>query len=202
MSDVDWDAIFDLQHERPRGATPQELESFDAEVFGMLSIRELAEASIESVKDSERIYALRDSSPQLRLLALTSPAKSWALPQGRLPRSFLSLLHWSDGPIVGHDELFLQVMSSGGACGVREMMLAYHFPKYAPGLVPFAMDGMSNFAAFDMRSAPANGEYPIVVFHAGSLGVEEETVLVAKSFTEFCRSSRAVESYLFGGDDE
>ncbi|AFZ67717.1 SMI1/KNR4 family protein [Deinococcus peraridilitoris] len=196
MSDADWDQLFDEQHERPPGATPAQLEQLNVNLFRPFSTRELAEANIVTVMDAQHIAALKDDAPQLLATAQRSPAHSWVLPKRQLPITFLDLLRWSDGPIVAHKKLFLQFFTTSGINGIREMLLAYHFPKYLPGFVPFALDGCGNFAAFDMRGAPANGEYPIVAMSSGNL-FEDDAVVVADNFVEFCYGSRSLESYLF-----
>lgn len=120
----------------------------------------------------------------------------WILPQLPLPEEFLSFLGWCDGgwTRTGDREFgFFGLDDPRG--GIREMTLAYQFPHYMPGALPFALNGCGCFYIFDMRHPSQNGHYPILASHSGNLGWnEDECWHVADSFQHACEGSVNIEA--------
>ncbi|MDF9844489.1 MULTISPECIES: SMI1/KNR4 family protein [unclassified Paenibacillus] len=185
---MNWSNLFSSSYQKQPGLSAAELESFTAGWHQPLTESEL----------SEIVSRQRNPFPAAHpLYAQYTPfdPELWSIPQHPLPASYLDFLRYSDGGEFGNGDRYFQFFSAGE---LRSMMLAYEFPEYMPGAVPFAMDGSGNHYIWDMRS-PANseGEYPVLVSHSGSLGYED-SIVIAQSFLELCSGTTAVDDELNG----
>ena len=75
------------------------------------------------------------------------------------------------------------------------MMLAYLFPQFMPGAVPFALNGGGLFYMFDMRNPAADSEYPIICCPAGCLDFHD-AIVIAESFLSACMGEENIEDLL------
>ncbi len=172
---MNWASIFERVFSMNEGATEEQLCQW-AEDWN----RALSEEEIKLVHDQQR-------NP----FPLTSPlyeqyqpldATHWSFPQKPLPDSYLDLLRWSTRGEYQTGERSFQFFSIDE---LREMNLVYEFPHYMPGALSFAMDGGGYHYVFDMRQAPVNGEYPILLADSGNLNYED-ALHAADSLVELC----------------
>jgi hypothetical protein len=160
---VDWSSVFEYQDRRP-GVTQRRLADFMAEVCQPPTEQEIADVAAQQRNMVAPGGPVRGSYRPI-------DASRWQLPHRPLPPSYLALLAWSGSGDFGNGERWLQLFPTDGPSGVRAMTLAYHLPEYMPAALPFAFNGGGVFYLFDMREpANADGEYPVVAAHAGSLG--------------------------------
>ena len=184
MQDIQWEACFQEQIHKRKGANNTSIKRFVASVLMPLSTSDL---------DSCR----HDSSVKAKIIKrppkLSSPEdpERWIIPSGPLPPAYLSFLRWSNGGEFRNGDRLLQFFGTSGDNGVREMMLAYRVPYWAPGLLPFAFDGGGVFYAFDMRYRPHKGEYQIVTAESGYAHTPFD---LEATFIEACRSEVSIES--------
>ena len=184
---VQWPSEFEIGHPVP-GATLDELAQFQKLLFEPLSAEEISKVNASQ------------SNPFVKTSALYKAwqpfdASSWKIPAGDLPEEYLSFLRYSNGGEFGSGGRWFQFFPLDDSnMGVRAMLLAYHIPQYWPNAIPFALDGNGWFYAFDMRSEPIDGSYPIYCSHAGNLGwSEDESALVASTFIGACRGTTDIQ---------
>ncbi|WP_334077144.1 SMI1/KNR4 family protein [Paenibacillus sanfengchensis] len=166
---MDWKSIFEVCYTKRPGLREDQLEEFLSRWHAPLTELEISE------------YGPADS-------------KLWRIPAKPLPASYTSFLRFSDGGEFANGERYFQFF---GSAEIRSMLLAYEFPQYMPGAVPFAMDGNGNHYVWDMRADPHDQEYPILIASSGNLGFAD-TVTIAQTFAELCRGTTAAEDLLFG----
>lgn len=167
MRETNWNNVFEEKIERRRGLSEAGIARFVATVM-------------QPISDEEVKYRLGDN------------ASRWKLPEGPLPRSYLSFLRWSDGGEFRNGNRLIQFFPAlDRSDGVRIMMLLYAVPEYLPGLLPFASNGGGVFYAFDMRMRPAaNGEYPIV---AAECGHAHTPFFLTSSFRKTCGARTSID---------
>jgi len=189
---MNWSNLFEQQHSQP-GATDEQLRAFKESVLLPLTVEEIAEINSRQRNPFPRTDPLH---PAYRPF---DPA-IWVLPAGDLPETYLSLLRWANGGQFGNGERWFQFFPTiDPGQGVRAMLLAYQFPQYMPGVMPFALDGCGNFYLFDMRTKPVLGEYPILTAHAGSMSWSEGSWLrIADTFVEVCEGKVSLEVLRYG----
>lgn len=173
---IDWSSVFADAYPEP-GASEEDLAAALADLRRLLSDEEADEIARSLTnpfpKSDPLHFSWRPFDP-----------RRWTLPSGPLPRSYLSLLRWSNGGAFSNgDRNFDPFLPCDR---LREYLLCYHVPQYMPLALPFALDGGGNFYLFDMRQNPVEGEYPVLYVGAGNLDYED-AVLVASSFVEACR---------------
>ena len=111
----------------------------------------------------------------------------WKLPTQSPPEPYLSFLRYSNGgSFRTGGRWFDPVLKS---FQVREYLLAYHIPEHLPQTLPFAFDGSGTFYLFDMRRPAIDGEFPILLVHAGNLDFDD-ALLVGETFVEACSNRR------------
>ncbi|MCR8842444.1 SMI1/KNR4 family protein [Paenibacillus sp. SC116] len=184
---MNWESIFKECYQKLPGLKERELEFFINHWHQPLSQQE-----IEEISGRQR-NPFPKSDPLYKLYQPFDPAK-WIIPNKRLPAAYLDFLRYSDGGEFGNGERHFQFFS---ADELRAMMLAYEFPQYMPGAVPFAMDGCGHHYAWDMRIDREDDEYPILVTHSGNLGYED-AAQIAETFMELCLGTISVEDFLYG----
>jgi hypothetical protein len=166
-----WPEIFDEFNSQPAASENQ--------------VRQLHESMVMPLTDQE----IAELEAQHRQFKFKYDIRAWVFPAGPLPPSYLSLLGFSNG---GN-------FRNGGRClhplfatdEVRGYLLGYNLPEHIPHTFPFAMDGSGVIYLFDMRQPPVDGEYPVLVSHAGSLSYGC-CGKVADSFLECCRGTEEV----------
>jgi hypothetical protein len=170
-SEIEWASVFEHVLEQPNGADDSVIAEFLATVQQPLTDKELA--------------WLRDVQPQ-------PEPERWKIPDEPLPASYLNFLRWSNGGKYRNgDRLFQFFPALHENDSVRVTMLAYGFPYYKPGILPFAASEGCVYA-FDMRLKPrANGEFPIVATEYG--GLRGVVFPLAETFLDACRDPRSVE---------
>jgi hypothetical protein len=183
---TDWAALFDAS-EPAQGATEEEISRFLATVGGPLST-----AEVERISRQENPFP---ADHPLHDAYQPPDPETWSLPTRPLPESYLSLLRWSNGGWARSGERELAFFPAGDPeSGVRAMALDYEIPAYMPGALPIAFDGSGTFYLLDMREDAAEGEYPVVGAHAGSLGWgPEEQVLLGFTLEQACAGRAKVE---------
>ena len=172
---VQWKAVFDELHP-VTGATQDELDAFVASVSVPLTAGEIDE-----------VHANQSNpfSPSDPLFSSWRPidARRWRLPDYSLPPSYLEFLRFSNGGSFRIGDRWFDPFFT--TMELRRYMLAYQVPEYLPGVIPFAFDGGGTFYAFDMRSPPVDGEFPVLMAHAGALFFDDCRAAGA-SFLEAC----------------
>lgn len=167
MGSINWDKVFKKKIERRPGLSATQISKFVKTVQQPLTAAEL---KLPEVGDN---------------------ARRWKLPEGVLPRTYLSFLKWSDGGEFRNGNRLMQFFPAlDPEHGVRIMMLLYLVPERSPGLLPFAFDGGGTFFAFDMRMRPTNGEYAIV---AAECGHAHTPLRLASTFLEACQSRQSID---------
>lgn len=163
-----WPQIFEEIQSQP-GASESQVRQLQDSVAIPLTDREIAELEA-----------------QHRKFKFSYDVRSWVFPAGPLPLAYLSLLGFSNGGCFRNGSRFLHPLFATD--DVRGYLLGYNLPEDMPRAFPFAMDGSGVFFLFDMRRPPIDGEYPILVSHAGSLSYGC-CGKVADSFLECCRGT-------------
>lgn len=171
---IDWISIFD-ETQIARGASESEVASLARDFSRPLSEKEIVEIRADLLKTKTDIQ-------------LYDPAK-WFLPSKPLPESFLNFLTWNNGGWCRTGEREFGFLSTPD---LRDYTLAYMFPSFMPGAIPFALNGGGIFYVFDMREESRNGEYPILTAASGNLGYEDAKV-VGESFVEVCQGTINIE---------
>ncbi|MCU0494575.1 MAG: SMI1/KNR4 family protein [Chloroflexaceae bacterium] len=185
---MDWSSIFDERYPQPP-ATEEELGTFVGTLREPLSAREL-----EEIRKSAAVNPFPPSDPLYGTYKPIDPTQ-WRLPEAELPTSYLDFLRYSNGGEFRSGRRWFQFFPAlNEQFGVRAMLLAYEIPEYMPQALPFAFNGGGTFYLFDLRNGMTNGEYPIVVSHAGSLGWEQDNHRnIATTFVEACRDGWAID---------
>ncbi|NOU79416.1 SMI1/KNR4 family protein [Paenibacillus sp. LMG 31459] len=180
------ESLFEICYQKHPGASEPELTRFTEEWQKPLTQEEIAEITGRQRNPfpvNDPLYAVyRPFDPAL-----------WTIPDLPLPAAYLSFLRYSNGGEFGNGERYVQLF---GTDQLRSMMLAYEFPEYMPGGVPFAMDGSGHHYIWDMRTAREDGAYPILIAHSGNLGYED-AAWIAGSFEELCRGTVSAEDVLY-----
>ncbi len=184
---MNWESVFEHNYENIPGVSERELESFMMNWNKPLSEEEIAE-----IKGRQR-NPFPVTDPLHGLYRPFDPSL-WTIPVKRLPAAYLDFLKFSNGGEFGNGERHFQFF---GTESLRSMMLAYEFPEYMPGAIPFAMDGCGHHYAWDMRHDPEGDEYPIFVSHSGNLGYED-AAQIAETFMELCQGKISAEDILYG----
>ncbi|MCE5173338.1 SMI1/KNR4 family protein [Paenibacillus profundus] len=184
---MNWESVFEVCYRKHSGVRERELEQVVNHWNKPLSEEEIAE-----IRGRQR-NPFPETNPLHRLYQPFDPAK-WSIPNKRLPAAYLDLLRYSNGGEFGNGDRYFQFFS---ADELRAMLLAYEFPEYMPGAVPFAMDGCGHHYAWDMRSSSEEDEHPILVSHSGNLGYED-SAQVAATFIELCTGTISAEDLLYG----
>jgi hypothetical protein len=183
---MNWDSVFGVCYRKHPGAGAEELMRFAREWNNPLSPEEKADIT------GRQRNPFPVTDPLHSLYRPFDPGL-WTLPGLPLPALYLEFLSYSNGGEFGNGERFFQFF---GTADLRAMMLAYEFPQYMSGGVPFAMDGSGHHYIWDMRSPLGNGEYPILAAHSGNLGYDD-AARIADSFKELCRGTESVEDILY-----
>ena len=166
MNRTDWGSLFEEVHPES-GASEAEISHLIEDVTRPLSPAEIEEMNRKLVDVAERFKRMDPRGGASNVVARIDPSK-WELPQGSLPESYLAFLRWSNGGSFRSGEKWFDPVFRTDE--VRGYLLGYDLPEWMPGALPFAFDGAGTFYVFDMRGPPRNGEYPILVAHAGNLG--------------------------------
>lgn len=187
MRRANWAEVFDEAY-LEAGASPELLAEFARSVAGPLT-----PAEVEIVNQSQR-NPFPPGDPLHAAYRRFDPAR-WVIPTTPLPASYLAFLAWSNGGELRTGARWFQFFPAlDPEHGPRAMLLAYDLPEYMPGALPFAFNGGGTFYLFDMRQAAADGEYPIVCAHSGSLGWAADMHLrIASTFEEACRGTEDVD---------
>lgn len=138
---MEWDNVFGISYQKQPYLTETELEQFMQSWHKPLTAPEI----------DEIISRQRNPFPVAHPLhAQYAPFDPglWSIPHKALPASYLDFLRYSNGGEFVNGERYFQFFS---AAELRPMLLAYEFPEYMPGAVPFAMDGSGNHYIWDMR---------------------------------------------------
>lgn len=176
---MDWQHLFQHTAQKPP-ATDAELAHLQESVLAPLSDREMDEINA-------RQSQLWPATDPLHAGDQPFDSSRWQLPQRRFPESYVDFLRWSNGGDYDLGERFWMLFS---VAEIRGHLLDYQLPEYMPGAVPFGFDGAGTFYLFDMREAPIDGEYPIVMAHSGSLGWDEDdSLLLAQTFPQAIANS-------------
>lgn len=179
--------LFEVSYLTLPGATEEELATFCEEWHKPLTAEELAEITGRQRNPfpiNDPLYAFyRPFDPAL-----------WTIPDFPLPEAYLHLLRYSNGGEFMNGKRYFQFFSTEE---LRAMMLAYEFPQYMPGGVPFAMDGNGHHYIWDMRTPRTDHAYPILAAHSGNLGYEDAG-LIADRFETLCQGTVSVEDILYG----
>jgi hypothetical protein len=190
MGAINWEKVFE-EAAPEAGASAAELAELAAGFAFPLSGDEVSEI----VRRQRNPFLRRD--PLYRSWKPIDP-RPWRLPARKLPRSYLGWLRWSNGGLFRNGERefgFFPALDS--KAGVRAMLLAYEFPEYMPGALPFALNGGGTFYVFDMRKPAVRGEYPIFCAYAGNLGFGRgEGARVAPTLLAACRGTTNVDDLL------
>ncbi|MNW47474.1 hypothetical protein D3C74_248050 [compost metagenome] len=184
---MNWESIFEMSYQKCYGLPEDQLVHFLTQWHMPLSKEEIAEIS------GNQRNPFPVSDPLHKLYQPFDPAK-WSIPNKPLPVDYLDFLRYSNGGEFGNGKRHFQFF---GADELRALLLAYEFPEYMPGAVPFATDGCGNHYIWDMRADRVNHEYPILVSHSGNLGYED-AALIAGTFMELCRGTVSAEAVLHG----
>lgn len=104
----------------------------------------------------------------------------WQFPSYPIPEAYLNFLQFSNGGYFDGEHRHLNLFKISE---VREMMLGYCVPYWMSGVYNFGTDGCGNLYLLDMRRAPINGDYPILLVHAGDMDFADAQ-RIANSFTE------------------
>ncbi|WP_028595009.1 SMI1/KNR4 family protein [Paenibacillus assamensis] len=182
-----WQAIFERCYHKCPELSEQQLERFIHTWNQPLSEHEIQEI----IERQRNPFPVTD--PLHKRYQPFHPTK-WNIPNKRLPTAYIELLRYSNGGEFSNGERHFQFFS---ADELRSMMLAYEFPEYMPGAVPFAMDGCGHHYAWDMRTDKHQDEYPILVTHSGNLGYED-AVPIAETFMELCKGTISAEHIRYG----
>lgn len=160
---MNWESLFDEMITEPP-ATGDEIAFLQNQVLAPLTEFEIDEVN------ARQQNPFRPTDPAYAKYRPFDPRK-WVIPRRQFPESFVDLLRWSNGGnfVKGDREFGMFDPKT-----IRENLLAYQVPEYMPGAIPFAFDGGGGFYLFDMRNAPVEGEYPIVMAHSGSLSWDED----------------------------
>lgn len=183
---MNWASVFEVCYRKHPGAGEHELKRFVKEWSKPLTHEEKAEIT------GRQHNPFPVSDPLHGLYRPFDPAP-WGIPELPLPTLYLDFLGYCNGGEFGSGNRYFQFFGTGE---LRAMMLAYEFPQYMPGGVPFAMDGNGHHYIWDMRTAPRDGEYPILAAHSGNLGYDD-AARIADSFEELCRGTVSVEDILY-----
>jgi hypothetical protein len=175
---IAWGLVFDEIYRLP-GASAEKLAMLEATLAAPVS-------------DAEAEELLSGSVP-----AWEDP-RSWPLPRERLPRSYLSLLAWSDGGEFRTGERWFQFLpSTDPRHGVRAILLDYHVPMYMPGVLPIAFNGGGVMYFLDLRQPTRDCEPPILCAAAGNLDLAPDSCMkVAPNLLSACRGTVNVEALL------
>jgi hypothetical protein len=153
----EWCSVFDEMHP----ASPANDAALDH--FSRAALSPLTQPEIDDlIAEDRRLLAAREG----RFASRPREPFQWSLPHRLFPASYLSFLRFSDGGSFRTGERWFDPFLS--TAEVRRDLLAYGFPHWLPGLVPFALDGGGSFYAFDMRLPAQSGEYPIVYCPSGA----------------------------------
>ncbi|WP_042161966.1 SMI1/KNR4 family protein [Paenibacillus gorillae] len=184
---MNWGTLFEKNYHMFTGVSEAELEQFQNswnKPMNDLEIQEIVSRQRNPFPINDPLHGLyKPFDPSL-----------WSIPQKTLPESYLAFLRYSNGGEFGNGDRYLQFFS---AEELRAMMLAYEFPQYMPGAVPFAMDGSGNHYCWDMRSERDDREYPILVASSGNLGYED-CIRIADTFVELCLGTTSADDALHG----
>ena len=172
---INWIRLFEESHPQP-GATEAEVVELVQSVA-----KPLAAAEVKQINSTQR-NPFPASDPLHQSYTPFDPTL-WKLPRLPLPHIYLAFLQWSNGGSFRNGVRWFDPFFS--TTKLREYLIAYAVPQFMPDALPFAFDGGGHFYLFDMRKAPANGEYPIVYCGAGNLGWDD-TVIVALDFLTAC----------------
>jgi hypothetical protein len=182
-----WDTVFEMNYQTYPGLQEEELENFQ-HAWPM----PLTDLEVQEIVGRQRNpFPVTD---QLNPQYTPFDPNLWSIPHQALPASYLDFLRYSNGGEFGNGDRYFQFFS---AAELRSMLLAYEFPEYMPGAVPFAMDGSGNHYIWDMRSARPDREYPILVSHSGNLGYED-AIQIADTFLDLCLGTTSADDELHG----
>jgi hypothetical protein len=168
MRSINWESVFDEIHSQP-GAT-------DDDIAGLVKVlsQPLSQTEIDQVR-TKHLHLGRLLEESCAKLGVPVPrvfpwgdCSNWQIPRGNLPESYLHFLRWSNGGAFRKGSKWLDPVFRTDE--VRGYLLSYDLPEHMPGALPFAFDGGGTFYLFDMREAPLDGEYPVLVAHASNLG--------------------------------
>jgi hypothetical protein len=174
--EIDWSEVFGQENQEP-GASEEELAALAETLSAPLTPAEIAEINAGQQNPWPKKH------PMYKTYKPFDPTQ-WALPGQPLPASYLSFLRWSNGGCYTHGD---RQFGFFGTHELRPMLLAYHVPEYLPGLLGFANDGGGSTYFFDMRKAPAKGEYPILLVGDGA--IIEDAIKVAPIFLKACQGT-------------
>ena len=105
---------------------------------------------LAEVIGQEAVSSLRNARPTIR----------------DLPPSYVELLKLSNGGGITIGDREIAFFSP---TEMREYLVAYQFPHYIPGALPFGLNGGGVFYVFDMREPMKASDYPILAAAAGNL---------------------------------
>jgi hypothetical protein len=119
---INWAKVFEEAAPEP-GASAAEIAEFVAGLASPLTEEEVAAI----VQGQSNPFPRRD--PLYKEWQPIDPRR-WRLPNRPLPRSYLSLLRWSNGGFFRNGQRELGLFPAlGPRSGVRAMLLAYQFPE-------------------------------------------------------------------------
>ncbi|MNN24513.1 hypothetical protein D3C81_1379480 [compost metagenome] len=131
---MNWKSIFEVSYQKCYGLPEDQLVHFLTQWHMPLSKEEIAEIS----RNQRNPFPVSD--PLHNLYQPFDPAK-WSIPNNPLPADYLDFLRYSNGGEFGNGMRHFQFFD---ADELRSLLLAYEFPEYMPGAVPFATDGCGN----------------------------------------------------------
>lgn len=171
---IEYDKIFSwMDKEKPA-------KEVDIECLKFKTLLPMTQSEIDETNHSHWDH-IKDSRQEF-------DSSKWEIPKGTFPNSFVNFLRWSNGGYFENGERNFSPFFSPAE--IRQMLLAYEFPEYMQGAVPFAFDGGGVFYIFDMRKEPADGEYNIYMAGSGAL-FWEDAVFVAETFNELINGNTA-----------
>lgn len=185
MSWFDWTSLFDEVHVQS-GATEGEISLLVDDATRPLSLAEIEQTNAKLMGLAQSLKRA-DFGGAWDVVTKIDPSK-WQMPRGALPVMYLGFLKWSNGGSFRTGEKWFDPMFRTNE--VRGYLIGYDLPEWMPGVLPFAFDGGGTFYVFDMRRPPCDGEYPILVAHAGNLGFHGSRQ-IGSSFLEACRGKQS-----------
>jgi hypothetical protein len=173
-STIEWAVLFDQVERRP-GATEADIEAVRWALTDPITPDELSVCAVYGAHNPWPV-----GTPE-HAAYVPWDATDWQLPTLALPADYLDLLRWSNGGEFRVGERTIQLLE---ADEVRHTLLFVCFPRYAPGVMPFARDGEAGWYGL-FPAGPT--ETKVVYVQASTLS---KPMPIAESISGLCRDPR------------